>query len=85
MALCGCLALVVGFLAGLRFRVMIVLPIELMIGIGAATLVLLGQATFGQACLGFAVAGMAVQLGYGLALACPPPTRAAPQRRPLKA
>ena len=85
MALCGLIALVVGFLAGLRFRVMIVIPIELMAGAVAAALVVAGQASIGQACLGFGVAGLAVQVGYGLALACPLPTRAASSRGPLKA
>lgn len=85
MALCGCIALVVGFLAGLRFRVMIVLPIEFAAGIVAAASVVLGQASLGQACLGFAIAAAAVQVGYGLAVACPLPVRASAHRRPVKA
>jgi hypothetical protein len=85
MAICGLLALVLGYFAGLRFRVMVVLPMEFAAGAAAIALVLLGRIGAGEAGLGFLVFSFALQIGYGLALACPVSLRTLVQRRPLKA
>lgn len=85
MAICGLFALVLGYLAGLRFRVMVVLPLEMAAGAAAVGVVLLGRVGAGEAGLGFLVFSFAVQVGYGLALACPISIRALTHRGALKA
>lgn len=85
MAICGLFALVLGYVAGLRFRVMVVLPLEVAAGAAAVGMAMLGRIGAGEAWLGFIVVSVAVQVGYGLALACPLPLRFSAQRRALKA
>ena len=70
---------------GQPFRVMVVLPLEMAAGALALGLVLVGRIGFGEAGLGFLVFSFAVQVGYGLALACPLPIRALMHRGALKA
>lgn len=85
MAICGVLALLLGYLAGLRYRVMVVLPLELAAGAAVIAMTMLGEIGLGQAGLAFLIFSVAVQTGYGLALACPLPLRPSGQRRPMKA
>lgn len=85
MAVCGLFALVLGYLAGLRFRVMIVLPIEIAALAAAALLTIIGKLGAGEAFLGFTIFSIAVQAGYALALAYPLSARSAAAHPPLKA
>ncbi len=85
MALCGLLALTIGYLAGLRFRVMIILPLE-MAGLAAiVTLALLGRLAAGEAFILFSIFTVALQAGYGLALASPLLVRSRTERHRLEA
>lgn len=84
MAICGVLALVLGYLAGLRYRVMVVLPLEMAAGAAVMALTLLGMLGTGQAALAFLIFSVAVQTGYALALACPLPLRSLTHRRPMR-
>lgn len=85
MAIFGVLALVLGYLTGLRYRVMVVLPLEIAAGVAVVVLTVIGALGIGQAGMVFLIFSVALQTGYGLALACPLPLRSSGQRRPVKA
>lgn len=85
MALFGLFAFMLGYLAGLRYRVAVVLPLEAAVLAGAFALALSGQMGTGAACGAFALGSVALQVGYALALACPLPVRRPAQRQAVKA
>ncbi|MDX7951501.1 hypothetical protein P7D22_10010 [Lichenihabitans sp. Uapishka_5] len=85
MALFGVLAFVLGYLAGLRFRVAVVVPLEAAALAGAVVFALTGHCGVGTACWGFLLFSVVLQVGYALAVVCPLPVRRLPGRHTLQA
>ena len=80
MIAAGLAGLMLGCLLGLRFRVLVLLPVEMAALALAATAVASGLATGLVAAGSFALFSVGVQVSYMIALALPSGARRAPTR-----